>query len=921
MNISKYLSTPLLILTILLTTLWSVHTLHAQSSGYTPVSVNSPTNTSLKVTATPLELNNTTNMWSYKIDWKRTRNAQGSISIAEESSPTTKVLSLSPASQEGTQTVTLKPSTTYRVKFYSTTGYGGTVILSKKLTTLSFDDEQPDIDATYVQIKPANILQTQISELLAIIARLRAQLDAISISTTTPRIQPPQPALCTMEVRLCPDGITYVGRTGPQCESAPCPVSPSVPSSPVNVQNTVVVSNKSDVTVTNYPMQIGRPFKQGEIVGYPSVSINGSTVLTQADVKNRWSDGSVKFAILSFVLPNLSANSTLTLAFSNQSSGNNTALTKSQMLGTNYNFDAQIKLTSGGNTKMVSARDMLSNGDYVVWTSGPVATTIILADHSADRKYDMGFDSHKSFRPIFEATFWPATNQVRVRYIGENSNTKSLQDIQYDLALTLGSVNPKSVYSRAGLAHPLLTRWTKVFWLNGAPNQKINVDNNLAYLSQTTYFPVFDMTVSVPDEVVASAYSSWQNNPHDLYDSGGWTKYMPTTGGRSDISPFTNWTMRWLYTGDWRTREIALGMGDLAGAWRLHAREGDSTKKIDKAQTQSGLTLPISVYAYPNLWLPDNNGSYGQLAIPNARVVDNGWVADNAHQPDPFYAEYVLTGDHWYLEEAQMWASMSALANCPGSAQWCRGSGMAGLQDQVRGDAWAFRNRMNAAFITPDDMQTLKNFYTNMVNDVLAFWEGKAGITGTGFQNTTEWKWANTNTYKVARTNPLHFWSIDGAPPYYYAPWQQYYLLTVLGIAKERGYATRPLFDFLSTMLTKQISAERYNPFNLASYSIQVSDAKGNWYPTWGDVQAANVDRDYMKATGDFLATNNGAYYPILATAASSFMTSTSDGMSTWNFLKTNVKDSSLRKLLTVPGWYTSYYDGTGELGWNIIPR
>lgn len=28
---------------------------------------------------------------------------------------------------------------------------------------------------------------------------------------------------CTQEVKLCPDGKTYVGRIGPNCEFAPCP--------------------------------------------------------------------------------------------------------------------------------------------------------------------------------------------------------------------------------------------------------------------------------------------------------------------------------------------------------------------------------------------------------------------------------------------------------------------------------------------------------------------------------------------------------------------------------------------------------------------------------------------------------------------------------------------------------------------------
>lgn len=32
-----------------------------------------------------------------------------------------------------------------------------------------------------------------------------------------------QPVACTMDAKLCPDGITYVGRVGPDCEFAKCP--------------------------------------------------------------------------------------------------------------------------------------------------------------------------------------------------------------------------------------------------------------------------------------------------------------------------------------------------------------------------------------------------------------------------------------------------------------------------------------------------------------------------------------------------------------------------------------------------------------------------------------------------------------------------------------------------------------------------
>lgn len=32
---------------------------------------------------------------------------------------------------------------------------------------------------------------------------------------------------CTMEAKLCPDGVTYVGRSGPKCEFAACPPPPT----------------------------------------------------------------------------------------------------------------------------------------------------------------------------------------------------------------------------------------------------------------------------------------------------------------------------------------------------------------------------------------------------------------------------------------------------------------------------------------------------------------------------------------------------------------------------------------------------------------------------------------------------------------------------------------------------------------------
>ena len=66
------------------------------------------------------------------------------------------------------------------------------------------------------------------------------------------------------------------------------------------VTDSIRTTERAGVSSTNYPVQIGRPFLQGEISNYPQAVVNGAAVLTQADVKQRYSDGSVKHAISLF---------------------------------------------------------------------------------------------------------------------------------------------------------------------------------------------------------------------------------------------------------------------------------------------------------------------------------------------------------------------------------------------------------------------------------------------------------------------------------------------------------------------------------------------------------------------------------------------------------------------------------------------
>src|SRR3989338_5266208 len=304
-----------------------------------------------------------------------------------------------------------------------------------------------------------------------------------------------------------------------------------------NPNNFITITEKAGQTSTNYPIQIGRVFIRGEIANYPQVLLSGTPVITQSDVKTRWPDGSAKHAIMTFYIPELNPNQQIVATFQNQQTGNSqTFLTPAQMLGAQYNFGATIRLTSGSAVS-ASARTMLSDGEFEYWLRGSEATSIILKDHSTARRYDIGFDAHKSFRPIFLATFFPGHvpgfEKVRVRYIGEVANSQVLQDMQYSLSLTLGNSNPAAVYTKNNVYHHLATRWTKEFWIGGEPSE-VAIDHNLTYLKETGFISNYDTSIVVPPHILTSYYTTtWLSVPKDhLYDPGSYVQDMGSSGGR-----------------------------------------------------------------------------------------------------------------------------------------------------------------------------------------------------------------------------------------------------------------------------------------------------------------------------------------------------------------------------------------------------
>lgn len=232
-------------------------------------------------------------------------------------------------------------------------------------------------------------------------------------------------------------------------------------------------------TQTGRPITFGRIFLQGEIANFPQVLVGGSSVTTwQENVMNRWADGSVKFAVISFVAGTFSANGTLAITFQNSVAGSHTGqLTQAGMTAFNSgNWDGQIIVSpaGGGAAVTTSAKTILAASDPGAntygdcqnnyWLKGPVVTAVILQDCTSTSVYDFGWTwngstmaspvtgnaSTASFHPMFICYFYPSTNSVQIEEIMELPWSGRMQDQLADLN-----------FKTENLVGTLISRWSR----------------------------------------------------------------------------------------------------------------------------------------------------------------------------------------------------------------------------------------------------------------------------------------------------------------------------------------------------------------------------------------------------------------------------------------------------------------------------
>lgn len=678
-----------------------------------------------------------------------------------------------------------------------------------------------------------------------------------------------------------------------------------------SLANTMTLTNVSGATVANYPLQFARAFVPGEIPNHAEIVLDGLAVPTQCDVKKRWGDGSVKFAILAAVVPSLLPGVSTTVQFVNTVSGNNAP----SDLSTVPAYDARIILHNpvDGMAVHASAREMLDAGKYSLWTSGPIAQTYLCCDRSAARVYDIGWSGHRSFHPWFVVTVWPGLGKVFTRYVGEICNTEAMEAQNYNLDLTVGGVG---AYSQSSIAHRPATRWSRTAWYGGVPEPKINLYHNVAYLSQTGLVPKYDPAVTIPASVPEAHYANWLTTNRAIGGAGWWLPVMPTTGGRKDIGLNPSWNVSALLSGDHRDREIMLGQTELAGWWQRHIREGDSAK------SNLGRTIHChtrGTYGFLDSRFPGN----AQDAVV---IIDlgagNGWQSDIAHHPDPFSIPYLMTGDPFFLDGLEMWQGCNSLWGNPGYRNYnhmtCYGDG------QPRAMGWMYRTLFSAAALLPD-ADPLRPVFELMVDEAIAKDEGQRHINSTEFAGNAQHAFGAA---PIGTTGdgwgghgppPCRWWAGAGGysatDPIYYntavahsasAHWMTMFCIAALGRGRELGFPADALVEWVAYHVIGQFGTPGYPPQLAGQYVVPDLKKGPIWFSSWGEALTGwSAQKQTGRLDGEIEITYWGLpinYYNE-ARCALSFVVDQPGGEEAWIRCEETIAAKTLESGIAIP-WH-----------------
>ncbi|NNM21140.1 MAG: hypothetical protein HKO55_07715 [Gammaproteobacteria bacterium] len=456
---------------------------------------------------------------------------------------------------------------------------------------------------------------------------------------------------------------------------------------------------------SNVPLTFGQVFVAGHVQPGFTVSArleNGDTVPLQVDSKAWYADGSLKHAVLSTVVPQLQGGDQLRLELMTCEEYEPAPPVEATVIPDAQNTTVAINISN--QTYTASLQQAMSQSTASYWLEGDVVT---------ETHYVAPFlNSSNSEHPLLEALFQLRQYQsgaTRVDVIVENTSSfvAGIANQTYTASITAGST---TLMSAQQVPHNHHSRWRQTFWFD--TNHDVFLQRDVDYLIESGSVPNYDRSVTVEPGTLAGMASSMASTGNRtgiqrdaLMGAGMANEVMTNAGGRPDIGILPGWAASYLLTMDQRAADATFGTGNAAAHWPIHFR--------DRATR-----LPVSLETYPEVTTHSNTYNDPSNPLPSCSNCGTDLKPDTAHQPSMAYVPYLLSGDHYFLEELHFWTNWNSFETSAGNRNY---SSALYKWQQVRGQAWSMRTLLQTVFVTPDT-HPLKNYFQAQLDNNIAFY-------------------------------------------------------------------------------------------------------------------------------------------------------------------------------------------------------
>lgn len=459
------------------------------------------------------------------------------------------------------------------------------------------------------------------------------------------------------------------------------------------VTNSAPSANTTSIAMTStangtQPWTFGQAFKQGDIPSGQNIAANSGASAFQADVRNVWPDGSVKYAVLSGLSTFVSNAATVQIGPSGSAASGSTVAEPTNLVTTN------VVLAPGTGSFPIAA-----GGTYAI-------NSVLTIDRSTWSRGNGGRVRQILGRVMSEFHYYQPTNDAQVSiwwYVRQYSSGATeievaiengwfglASETERDYSATI-NINGTAVATYSNLSHYSRTRWSGVYWYaGGAP---ITPAHNVAYLRATKLVPNYGYTSPTTTAYANIIASAINPTPFAL---GDYNLNMGDTGDSDSIGVLPQWEAVFCCAADPRAYKGTISNYRGAGRWPVHFRD-ETTGRV-----------PNHV-SYPTATITSGWGTDRPVATVTASVTPGDRPAwDIPHHPSTGYLAYLLEGRWAQLESLQFVGMVSIVDGNPTTRNVLgNGGGVIACVNApmtTRGAAWSWRSVGQCAAISPSTL-------------------------------------------------------------------------------------------------------------------------------------------------------------------------------------------------------------------------